>query len=702
MNAPTGPGAALQQAVAALQSGRFQEAESVLRPVVAAAPTLGEAQHLLGVALSRQGRLEEGLACLDRAVALLPQSAACLHNRAQSRLSTGRVQEARADLEKAIQIAPQFDLAWTALGALLGAAGDAAGAERHYRRALTLRPANPDTLYNLALLLQGLGRADEAIACYRKALQLRPTFAAAHNNLANVLQQAGRIAEAAVHYQEAIRHDPGLADAYANYGSALRLAGRIDDAVALLERADRLRPGNPEILNNLGVTYFARNRFADAERCYRRALETRPDFVEALNNLGNALASQGRNDEAIAIYRDLIARAPSYADAHSNLGLQLQERGALEAAMACYAEALALDPAHADAINNQGYLLQELGRVDEAMGLYRRALEANPRSARAAYNLGLAHLTRFEFAEGWRGCELRYFTTPPVAVMRPFDVPAFTEADWGKGHRLAIWREQGLGDQLLYATLLPELEARGQDFMLEVDRRLVPAFQRAHPGWNVVAPEDSSAAFRGAQRHLPSASLPRLLRPSRESFARQPEALLQPDAVRREAFRARLAEPGTRTIGISWRSFQPSARGFLQRKKSAPLAAFAALSRRQNLRLLDLQYGDTSEERAAFAAEGGRLARFEELDLFNDIEGVLAAVAACDLVITTSNVTAHFAGVLGVPAWVLYPRAVAPFHYWVPDESGRCLWYPSVRIVTGADLRDWDEVFRLVDERLDA
>jgi hypothetical protein len=101
-----------------------------------------------------------------------------------------------------------------------------------------------------------------------------------------------------------------------------------------------------------------------------------------------------------------------------------------------------------------------------------------------------------------------------------------------------------------------------------------------------------------------------------------------------------------------------------------------------------------------FAGEGGRLTRIEGLDLFEDIDGVLAAVQACDLVITTSNVTAHYAGALGKETWLVYLAGVPPFHYWSTDASGRCLWYPSVRIVTGADLGTWPELFAQVERRL--
>jgi len=677
------------------------DAENVLREVVSASAR-PEAIELLGGAVAAQGRVEEALELYDRAMASRAGSPSLRTNRARALMALGRLDEALQEALEAVRIKPDLHPAWNQLAGIHAARGEAAQAERAYRRALSLKPDHADTHYNLALLFQSQGRSEEAIASYRKALQMRPDFAPAHNNVANELYLQGRVDEAFVHYDRAIRLDPQLADAWSNYGNALREAGRVEQAIPLLERALALKPGSAPVQNNLGIAYFARNRLAEAAECHRRALEAQPGFLEARNNLGNALAALGRGDEAIACYEAVIAAKPDHADAHSNLGLQLQERGDIEGAMRSYERALALEPAHADAINNLGYLLQEQGRQDDAMALYRRAMQANPRSARAAYNLGLAHLARFEFEEGWRLCELRYHTTPPVAVLRPFRIAPFTAADLGQGRRIAIWREQGVGDQLIYSTLLPELATRGERFVLEVDARLVAAFRRAFPQWNVVSPDESETAFAECDRHMAIATLPGLLRNSRARFERQPAALLAADVARSSEYRRRLAKPGKRVVGISWRSFQPAARGHVQRKKSAPLEAFKALSLRDDMMLLDLQYGDTSAERDAFAAGGGRLARLEDLDLFHDLEGVLAAVAACDAILTTSNVTAHFAGVLGKPALLVYLSGNPPFHYWVPDEEGRCLWYPSLRIVTAREIDTWPKALERAGELLDA
>jgi ADP-heptose:LPS heptosyltransferase len=153
-------------------------------------------------------------------------------------------------------------------------------------------------------------------------------------------------------------------------------------------------------------------------------------------------------------------------------------------------------------------------------------------------------------------------------------------------------------------------------------------------------------------------------------------------------------------VGISWRSFQPKTRGHVVRKKSAPLETFMKLANAPGLRLLDLQYGDTAAERERFARSGGRLAHLDGLDLFNDLDGVLAAIEACDVVATTSNVTAHLAGALGKRTLLFYPDAISPFHYWVPGADGRCLWYPSVEIVTAPELDTWERLLERVHDLL--
>ena len=116
--------------------------------------------------------------------------------------------------------------------------------------------------------------------------------------------------------------------------------------------------------------------------------------------------------------------------------------------------------------------------------------------------------------------------------------------------------------------------------------------------------------------------------------------------------RARLAGDGRPVIGLSWISKAPVG----GEQKSARLSDFAPLLRLPGCRFVDLQYGDTAAEREAVARDlGVRVERFADIDNTNDIDGLAALICACDAVVTVSNTTAHLAGALGRPTFVLVP-----------------------------------------------
>jgi hypothetical protein len=284
-------------------------------------------------------------------------------------------------------------------------------------------------------------------------------------------------------------------------------------------------------------------------------------------------------------------------------------------------------------------------------------------------------------------------------ALRGESIARLARADLDTPHRVAVWKEQGLGDQLLYATLLPELVGSRNEVVLEVDTRLASVFARSFPAIKLVAPGSGDALFAGCDRQVPVGSLPALLRPTIESFGRQPAALLRADPARVKEMRARLG-PG-RWIAIAWRSLQQGERASLAARKSIALETFARIAGAGGARLLDLQYGDVAAERAGFEARHpGALTQIEGLDTKDDLEGVLAAIEACERVVTSSNALAHLAGAIGKPTWLLLLGGRTPFHYWVADAEGRSLWYPSVEIVTDASWTRWDQVLEAVAQRL--
>jgi tetratricopeptide (TPR) repeat protein len=503
------------------------------------------------------------------------------------------------------------------------------------------------------------------------------------------LLQAGRLAEAEAAARALVQRSR-TPQALHVLGCIRAQAGARDEALALLDEAIALDPRDASFLNNRARVLGEAGRLDEAVRDLRRAVELEPAFQAARqqlaqmlqrvasfhNNLGVALQQQGRPAEAIAEFQRALAASPALAEAHVNWGNALENQGDLEAARAHYLEAARLSPQSADAWLNGASNAVELGLRREARVGYGRALELKPDSAEAAYGLAILDLREQRFASGWDGFERRFETRPPQSAWRAPPLPRFARGAGGNP-RVAVWQEQGIGDQVLFSTLLPELREEATP-VVEVDARLIGAYRRGVAGVQFVGPGEARAAFASCAAQVPLGSLAALDRRDRDSFGRQPVRLLQADPARVAAMRGALGEG--RFIAIAWRSLQEGLRAGLATRKSVPLEHFAQLARARDARLVDVQYGDAAQERAAFDAAHPGVRVSLAFDAFSDLEGVLAAIEACGEVVTASNVTAHLGGASGTPTTVLMPGGRSPFHYWDAVEGSRSLWYPSLTV----------------------
>jgi hypothetical protein len=189
-------------------------------------------------------------------------------------------------------------------------------------------------------------------------------------------------------------------------------------------------------------------------------------------------------------------------------------------------------------------------------------------------------------------------------------------------------------------------------------------------------------------RQVPLGGLGRYLRPDWAAFPRRERGYLAADPARASALRARLTGGKRAVIGLSWRSHNP----LFGESKSAQLADFRTLLSAPDIRYVDLQYGDTRAERAAVESEfGTRVERLDDIDNTNDIDGLAALIAACDIVMTVSNTTAHLAGALGKPTWVFVPYGHARIWYWF-KEGAASPWYPRVHVERQAAGQSWSQL----------
>ena len=565
-----------------------------------------------------------------------------------------------------------------------------AEAEAAWRALLEGDPQNARAEHFLGCVLARSGRIEEGLARIGRSIEREPRNAAFLGNRAVVLADAGRLDEAIGDLRRALRQDPSFAAAHFHLGVLLSRTGRAGEAVVALRKAAALEPRHVGAHSALGRALFESGDFGGARASFEYGLTLRPGDPDLLNSVGLALNALGMSAAAIARFDEALAARPGFAEAMCNRGHALRDSGDLRGAAATYERAFAARASFVEAALARAGAALDLGETEPAAAWYARALAIAPGSPDARYGLGQVALREHRFAEGWDGYEARFATRPPQASAEDAGLPRLTAESLPAAGRIAVCAEQGLGDQVLFCTLLPELAALGKEAVVQVDPRLAPVLARSMPRFAIVG--DGGEALRRCDAQIPLGSLPSLFRRDAASFSRQPRALVAADPERVARYRAMLG--GVRHVGISWRSLQAGERRTLAARKSAPLEALAVIARIPGVRLLDLQYGDLAAERAAFESRHpGALVRLPGLDLHDDLEGVFAAIEACDAVVTTSNVTAHFAGAIGKETLLVYLGGNAPFHYWVPGPDGRSLWYPSVRIVSARELETWERAF---------
>jgi hypothetical protein len=400
----------------------------------------------------------------------------------------------------------------------------------------------------------------------------------------------------------------------------------------------------------------------------------------------------GRDETAVEFIRRAIAIKGDAASYHSNLGNVLQSQGKLTEAGASYQRALVLKPDQAEVHLNLGNIFKALGDVDSSLACYRRSLALNPESAEAAVAESVALLLQGDFAAGWKNFDRRWQKNDNDTQMRRYAQPLWKGERLASG-RLLIWGEQGIGDEIMFAGLIPDVIRTGNRCVLDCDARLKPLFARSFPSIEVVsgaAPENHPALNITA--HLPSGSLPVLFRKSSATFAATTSPYLAADPSARTRFRTHYAD-GRKVVGLAWYTKNKQS----GRSRSIDLSMLAPLFSQSGVRWINLQYGDRDWLNEQTAAADAPVLIDPEVDQLANIDAFAAQIAAMDLVITIDNSTAHLAGALGVPTWLLLP--FAPDWRWLLNRADSP-WYPSLRLFRQTSLDDWQSVVQDVERAL--
>lgn len=676
--------------------GRSEEALDVAREAVRCAPRVLQSRLQLGHRLADAGLLREAEEAYRSAVDIQPEDveSRIFLGVVLSRL--GRSDEAVSIFRAVLEMAPDNADALNNLGLLLAKADCSREAEAAYRAAILAAPLHAEAHCNLGALLADDGRLEEAEAAYQAALEVAPGMTRARINLGILLASMGRLAEAESTYRSIINENPGTPDAYLYLANLLRSSEREAEAENAYRRTLELRPDDYEASSNLASLLHEEGRFKEAEMLFRHALAVEPCSAVANYNLGGLLLDQGIRDEAEICFRRALELQPGLAAAHNRIGTLFRETGRFEEAERAYRRALILEPEATGVMTNLALLLHEQQRLEEAERYYQQALSIDPEHVFLRYNFGLNCLAQGRFTEGWAGYEYRWKT-------RGFEKPRHQSKPLWDGEyisegSLLVWQEQGVGDVVLYSSMISDVLSQVPRLVLECENRLVPLMKRSFPEVFVVPREDvNHPVVQDSNWQCPIGSLGQHARPSLQSF-RGNLSYLKADPRHAVSLRSAYREGNRPVIGLSWRSSNKN----VGSRKSLPIAAWFPILSAIDATFVNLQYGDCAEELLNLEQlYGVRVLQDKTIDPVRDLDAFAAQVSAMDLVISISNSTVHFAGALGVPVWTLLPMGDALLWYWFHgrDDSP---WYPSMRLYRQTEIGDWERPLHRIRDDLHA
>jgi tetratricopeptide (TPR) repeat protein len=553
------------------------------------------------------------------------------------------------------------------------------------------------SLMGEAIVYQRAGQLPQAATIYQQILQSEPNNPDALHLLGLIAHQNGQLDAAVELISQAISINPS-GPKYYNLGLALQTQGRSDAAIDSYRRAIAINPDDAKAHSNLGVLLQAQGNLDDAIKSYRWAISLNPEDAGAHGNLGVALDSQGNTDAAIKSYRRALVLNPDDATSHNNLGNALRDQEQLDDAVASFRKAITLKPDYAKAYNNLGNALQDQGQLDAAIASFHAALALNPDYLEAHWNESLALLMHGQLEEGWIKHDWRLKQKEHIADYR--DLPALWRMYAGEDltdKTILIWAEQGVGDELFFAGVLPDVIRTAGHCVIECDPRLVPLYARSFPTAEIIPkcyPPHPRTQQSDIEWQCPIGSLPRWFRPRIDSFPRH-HGYLAPDPQRVAFWKQRFNEldPSPK-VGITWRSKHRSTSRdlhYTELRQWGPILTVPGLT------FINLQYDECQAElnmaRKEFAVE---IHAWDDINQMNDLDDVAALMAALDLVIAPTTTPAIIAGAIGAPAWMFLTRNIS----WKTLGTESIPMFPDLRPIWRPRNVTWDSILETVAAEL--
>lgn len=477
--------------------------------------------------------------------------------------------------------------------------------------------------------------------------------------LAMVEQNEGELAQAVIWLNSALKIEPNSPDLYNTLGDLLMKGKKYQKAINAFEQTLKFQPDHPDARYNIGASLMRLKKYEAAEKNLRKVLEEQPNHIGALQNLSLALKELDFQQESLDTSKRLLAIQESEV-ACNNHGTILKEMNRKEEALKYFERAIELNPKYAAAYCNVGLMMFELGEPELAITHYKYAITLNDQDPTFYHNLAFAYFAANRYGEGWDVFRHRKlvkdvggYTGKPEWEGQPLD-----------GKKLLVTAEQGLGDEIMFASTMPDLSKEDSDITLQCDPRLATIYQRSFPGIKILGVERKNIdRTMGIDYENAIGDLPRFYRRTLDAFPIR-DGYLEADHQKVIYWKNRLDELGDGLkVGVCWRSGVAEKIRKHQLHSVSEVKYFYPLLHIAGVTVISLQYTDVTKELKLVKKESGKeIVLLEGIDMKNDQDELAGLMVALDLTISVGTAVQQMAAaVQGANVWAV-PSNSTPFH----------------------------------------
>ena len=417
---------------------------------------------------------------------------------------------------------------------------------------------------------------------------------------------------------------------------------------------------NIRALVNFSVALIRCNMQIEAKPVLEFVLELDPKNFDAHINLCNVYQSLGKSEESLKVAIRAIEIRPDSMLAYNNLGTAFGDLNMVKEARDALEIAHIIEPAYITTAINLGQIEIKLGNYSDAQVIYEKLLTykniTHAEKEVVKYYLSYCYLHLGQISKGWDYYEFGFGTLLPVAALR--SKRKFTQPQWSGeelvGKTLLVWREQGLGDEIEFATCLTDVYESGATVIFECDVRLVNIYKRTFPTFIVRQEsirEDFYPMHDDFDVQCALGSLPRIFRRDIKLFDRE----ITPISINETSineFRNRLSKfTDKKLIGICWRSGVFSIGRNLN---YTALVDWKELLSQPDFQFINLQYGECESELLYIEnLLGISIIRWHDLDLKNDLENLCGLIKNLDSVVTVGTAVSSISASCNIPTYLL-------------------------------------------------